>query len=203
MVAYTQNTPNANDTVAKTQPIIKNNFNFIQSWAKVDHIMTESDSTSGTNGFHNKVTFLANQAAPGIAGAVGCLYTGADLYGVTSLAFQNSSGSYLVTGRNPSPAVNGYTCLPGGIILQWGTVFTTSSGATQPFVIPFNTTRFNVQMTPVTPNASSTDAKSISYIVIPSLPVSPGDLAGFTWTVNSNGGGSGSPRGFSWIAIGN
>ncbi len=118
---YTQNTPNANDTVAKTQPIIKNNFNYLRTWALFDHRFSAA-TTDVLTGAHNKITFPATMAAPGIGTAFAVLYP-SNGSGFDGMALQNAAGSFDVTGRNPSvPAAPAEieTCLPGKVLIKTG-----------------------------------------------------------------------------------
>jgi len=138
MVLYTSNVPQPNQTVAASQPIINANFNYLQTWAQVDHY-SSGDSTDTKNGYHQWVTFSDFTGAPGLGAGRGVLYADRDGSSNPILAYQNSLGSFALTGRNPSVAASGYTCLPGGVYLQWGFVTTSLNGTsgTQTFLLHF------------------------------------------------------------------
>lgn len=195
---YTQNTPNANDTVAKTQPIIKNNFNYLRTWALLDHRFPAA-TTDVLAGAHNKITFPANMSAPGIGTAVSVLY--ADQHKTfDSLAFENAAGSFAITGRNPSvPADPGEieTCLPGKVLLKTGLATNNLNGTNTlavTFATPFPTDCRTVNVTPRKNDGQFTVAGF-------SFSVTNVTSAGFTFSwVNS--GAANTHLGFYWTAIG-
>ena len=119
MVLYTNNVPQATQTIAFTQPIIQSNFQYLPLWASADHYFP-SDSADAANGFHNKVTFRGNIGAPGFGSGVSAMYVDA-VNGQSFPCFQNAAGSYAMNCINPSvSATEGYTSLPGGLIMQFG-----------------------------------------------------------------------------------
>lgn len=203
--AYTQNTPNANDTVAKTQPIIKNNFNYIRTWGLYDHRFSAS-TTDVLTGAHNKITFPATMAAPGIGTAFAVLYP-SDGSGFDGIALQNAAGSFDITGRNPSvPAAPAQieTCLPGKVLIKTGIInvtmtFNSNGFGTVTFDTPFPTDIRSVQLTPINQGSSP-------GVIIKSTRFCFGvnsvkkDSFGYSW---SNGNSDGSLYvGFYWTAIG-
>lgn len=148
MVLYTNNVPQATQTIAATQPTIQSNFTYLPLFGNVDHDFA-SDSATTTNGFHTKVTFKANGSAPGFGSGVSVAYADT-VAGVSSLCFENGTGSFAITGKNPSSASNGYTCLPGSLLLQWGFHALsggTSDNGTVSFPVAFSSAAYNVQLT--------------------------------------------------------
>lgn len=81
MPAYTANVPQANQTIAASQPIINNNFQYLISVGGPpgagllrDHNMTLNTANAG-DGVHKQVTFQQALATfPSITGAVSALY---------------------------------------------------------------------------------------------------------------------------------
>jgi hypothetical protein len=193
---YTQNTPNANDTVAKTQPIIKNNFNYISTWGLFDHRFSAS-TTDVLTGAHNKITFPANIAAPGIGTAVSVLYP-SNGTGTAGIALQNASGSFDITGRNPSvPAAPGEieTCLPGKVLLKTGLATNNLSGTntvTVTFSTPFPTDCRTVNVTP-----RKADGNFVTAAF--SFAVTNITSSGFVFSYVNSGANY---QGFYWTAIG-
>lgn len=113
--------PQPGQTLAVTQPLIRSNFSTIDSAFTVDHA---SYNSSGA-GKHKKVTFPVQSPAPTFPGDIG-LYSFLDpVTAVSQLYFTNSTGAtYPMTAsaQQTFPAGgNGYSYLPSGIIVQWGT----------------------------------------------------------------------------------
>ena len=208
---YTQNTPNANDTVAKTQPIIKNNFNYIRTWALLDHRFSAS-TTDVLTGAHNQITFPAKiDPAPGIGTAISVLFPSSTGSGTVynTLAFENANGAFNITGRNPSvPAAPAEieTCLPGNVLIKCGKITVSmtggnNGGALVTFSSPFPTDIRGVQLTPIN-SVNGTSPLQINTNL--TFSVNAVDVNGFNyvWT-NSAVSGTGSPfAGFYWTAIG-
>ena len=115
---YNSSIPQPGDLPSVSQPNLLNNFQYLRAFSLVDHNFTGTNT--GTDGFHNKVSFPANIAPPGFTPGISALYP-ASVSGGDGLAFQNSGGSFGLFGLNPSTGTNGRTCLPGGLLLQWGT----------------------------------------------------------------------------------
>lgn len=134
MSSYNANIPSATDIPAQSQPLLKLNAQYLQAFASVDHNFT-GNSVSAGDGFHDKVTFNANIAAPGFGAGVSALFP-ALVNGLSSAWMQNAGGSFAVTGTNPIVAAKGSTCLPGGLLLQWGTE---TSNIAFTWAIPFTT----------------------------------------------------------------
>ncbi len=204
---YTQNTPNANDTVAKTQPIIKNNFNYIRTWGLFDHRFSAA-TTDVLTGAHNKITFPASMAAPGIGTAFAVLYP-SNGSGFDGMALQNAAGSFDITGRNPSvPAAPGQieTCLPGKVLMKSGIINVSmtdghNGSGTVTFDIPFPSDIRSVQLTPINTGASPNPLQIRTSLSFGVNSVTAASF-GYSW-VNVAVSGTGSPfSGFYWTAIG-
>jgi len=124
--------PNATDIPSQSQTAIQNNFSAIQGLVDVNHV----DFSDGVNyGKHNLVEFPVQSVAPTfLSGEVG-LYnllpiSPYPLTGVNELFVhkQNSASAVeipmtaSILSTNSSPGVSsGWTYLPSGILLKWGT----------------------------------------------------------------------------------
>ena len=102
-------------------------------------------------GKHKFMQMPEQASAPSTAANEGALYTKDD-GSTTALYFrQESSGSEIkLTGSTPSAAANGYTFLPGGLLLQWGVVNSPGTSGTVTFAtanIAFPANLYNVQLT--------------------------------------------------------
>lgn len=156
------------------------------------------------NGKHNYVempntTLAAINASPGgpLVAFEGTLYT-KKLAGTTELFFTRGASGVEVqlTGPGaPSAAGNGYTFLPGGLLIQWGLKASPGSSGTITFAtanIAFPNNLFNVQLTV---SRTSTSGGS-GVIVIDSAATF--DKTTFSY-ISSTAGSAG----LYWIAIGN
>lgn len=111
---------------------------------------------------------LKNKAAPGIGNGDGAFYA-ALITGSSWPAWQNAAGTTAFMNALPSSIANGYVSLPGGLLLQWGTVTVN----TNPITVNFNTgftllgvasNAFSVVITPKTPTISNNSAFSVTSI---------------------------------------
>lgn len=152
--------------------------------------------TDGQNMYtYNPSNFNVNFATTaGTANAVAWTNVSGRPTNVSS--FTNDSG-YITEDDIPefptypgSLATNGYQTLPGGVLIQWGTV-TVSADTTMTvtFPIPFPTAVFNIQATPVTTVATGFNGKTAG--------AGGASLTGFT-IVNDDG----DEHPISWFAIG-
>ena len=185
---YNLNIPAANNNPSADQPNMKTNTNSINSIMNVDHFTF----SAGNAGRHKQVT-LTNESAPGLTGGNGVLF--ANLANGNSFPFwQNSAGTFPLFGQN-SVSSSGYTTLPGGVILQWGTNSINSSGSSTPvsFPLAFPNAAFSVTFAAVNNQGNSPSANNIY--------VKSGTLAptGFTASNSSSGG----TIAIFWMAVGN
>jgi hypothetical protein len=151
-MAYNQNIPQPGDQLSQSQSDLLNNFQAIQTLIDVNHV----DFAASGAGKHKWVSLPQQGSAPGTAAAEGALYTAA-IAGVTQLLFQTpSNGTSLQLTGPTALGANGYTTLPGGLILQWGTATTTSGFGTITFPIAFPTAAYAVMVCSAHPPASGT-----------------------------------------------
>lgn len=201
---------------------IQKNFQQLDTSFGVDHV-TFSNQTA-QNGYHESIhlnpfsTTVTNPpdnyvkataspaglptATPGFGQLFSCqVNDGLDTD--ESLYWQTGGDKLIPITRNLSPvaANNGYTCIPGGFIMEWGQkTVTRSPPATSPntgatsvtFPIPFTNACFNVNA--VTRYGSGSPPNSASSVSIGNIT-----LTGFDYTVS----GSQNFEGFYWTAIGN
>ena len=113
------------------------------------------------------------------------------------------SALYFLTGGNrlqqltrnfvPVSATNGFTFIPGGLILQWGSVSATNSNPPVVFPLAFPNAIFNVQVT--RQHSSSSPGSSFSFWVDNGATLTK---TGFT-IINNDG----HTWSYNWVAIGN
>ena len=151
-MSYTPNVPLSGQSLGGTRNPINTNFQVLDTTFSVNHV-GYNDSGSGK---HNFVNLPEQASAPSGASNQGTLYAKDD--GTrTALYWVQETGQgaeVKMTGPTPSAAANGYTFLPGGLLLQWGVVVTPGSGGTVEFGvgaainnIAFPTNLFTVHLT--------------------------------------------------------
>jgi hypothetical protein len=187
---------------------LQGNFAVINTDYGIDHVPLTD--TSGSQGFHNvihSVPFSTAGVAPASAtnypvlapaaiSGIGEIFTAVVNDGFTTdtaLYFQTGRGRImqLTSNKTPSAASNGYTFLPGGIFLQWGSVSSTSSSSIPvTFNVTFPNNIYNIQLTA----KKSGSVDTVAYYVQNSSITT----AGFTIIDNSD-----HTFGYFWTAVGN
>lgn len=197
---YTGGLPNPPNLPAQDVEDMQINCNSVESWAQQDHFGFNDDN----GGWHQNVR-LQNHAAPGNPAFSGD--PGGVLYSNNPVAsannpgwpfWQNNLGTFQITGSAsaniPSAIANGWSFLPGGVIMQWGNVALPPNTAPVVFPIPFPTNCFIV-----------TGSLGNNVIGIPAinatLTVYSVAAGGFSYAVINNVANI--YTNFSWVAIGN
>jgi len=147
---WNQNIPQPGDKLSQSQADLRGNFQALDTYVQVDHVAI----AAADQGKHKKVSYVsqayvapilgpvtaANEAiifardSIAVPGTTALFYKGpglADIAGAAEFSYANAA----------SP---GYTILPSGIWLQWGTG---NGNAQQNFVTAFPTACLNVQVT--------------------------------------------------------
>lgn len=140
---YNNGVPDGPDNPSDDQPDMKINTQSIESIIAVDHI---SFNTNG-GGIHKQVTLL-NQNAPGLGDGNGVLYANV-VNGESWPIWQNNLGSTTLMSSATNNGTNGYTSLPGGMLIQWGLVAAPGISGAVVFPTPFlaATPPFTIQLT--------------------------------------------------------
>lgn len=131
---YNANIPQATDKISTSQNDILNNFQTINTWVNVDH--GGLNGAVGIQGAHLKVSlplgpnpptnmFNANAngffcAAGSFVPAIQQTYAYIQVQGPANRSIPFTE-SILATNAAPANATSGWTYLPSGIILKWGT----------------------------------------------------------------------------------
>lgn len=157
-MAYNQNIPLSTDKLSSSQVDLYNNFQAINAWVSVDHVPF---SNTAQQGEHNRVFFVkqaADVATPTTTDSV--LYTKTGTGGTTNLFFRGPSNATPLEISYALKAASGYTTLPSGIIIQWGTGTLPNSGSTKASINvslaqAFPNSVLSVQVTPTTAVGSS------------------------------------------------
>lgn len=157
-MAYNSAKPAANDLLSQSQSDIQQNFLEIQTLIDINHITFGS----ANQGKHLYLQ-LPEHAAPATAVNEAGFYANVGATSTISELFfrrENNGASIPMTERVSASATNGWTYLPSGIILQWGTA--TMNGGVSNLVVnlprAFPTSIYSVTATPNnTPGGSFTD----------------------------------------------
>jgi hypothetical protein len=188
MTVYTANIPQPGDDPSQSQGQILQNFQSLQDAQDKNHV-TLQDITN--RGLHKFLQMPEQGSDPTTAVNQGGLYC-KDIAGFTRLVFRQENNGTIIqmTGIDPVSATNGYTFLPGGLLLQWGTSAVNGAPAITNILFPitFPANCFNVSITPVR-NVTNVD---IVYLVAK-------NNVNFTARNTSSSG----ITSINWIAIGN
>ena len=175
---------------------IQNNFTQLNTQFSIDHVALTSTSGTPPNGYHIQV-HLVPEATPAATAGYGQLYSNTVNDGINT-----DQELFWLTGANrniqltmnfvPVAATNGYTFLPGGLILQWGVLSAAATTATTVTftgigAIAFPNNCFNMQ---TTANTSSTSTNVLNITTL----TKTGFIYYSTSSVTKN---------YFWTAIGN
>lgn len=159
-MSFTNNVPLSGQSLGGTRNPINTNFQVLDTTFSVNHV-GYNDSGAGK---HNFVNMPEQASAPSGASNQGTLYAKDD--GTrTALYWIQESGQgaeVKMTGVTPVAGTNGYTFLPGGLLLQWGVVVSPGASGTVEFGvggaidnIQFGSFLYNVQLTVTRASVSS------------------------------------------------
>lgn len=122
-MSYQPNIPQASDRLNDSQGDILGNFQAIQTLVDVNHY----DFASGLMGKHKWVSFPIQASGPGTTSTEMALYTKNGLGGTPEMFVQFPSSGTEVNFTESAQATNGWTRLPSGILLKWGTASATQN----------------------------------------------------------------------------
>lgn len=189
---YTEGYPPDGSTLGETKSTIRNNLDGTFQTLAVDHINNNGDPGAKPAGYHNVIHVVPQGSNPGAVAGYG------QLFSKTVNSYTNDQALFWETGAGlvqqltvnltPSTATNGYTFLPGGFIMQWGTN-TQANNTFVNFPITFPNACLNVQAT-IKDTADRQFAYTNSY--------APNR---FKIALLDSGGG-GMVGTFTWLAIG-
>lgn len=169
-MAYTNNVPQANQRIKDTQSPIQQNFVEIQNLITVNH----GDFGAADAGKHKFVQFPQQSAAASTAALEMAMYAkNSTLTSQTELYIRRPSNGTEIEFTGASATGNGWTILPSGLLLKWGTqsytLPQTSGSKTITFpvaaTIPvFNTAPFQVFLT-ISGSIAGTDNNAFAYYI--------------------------------------
>lgn len=115
-MAYKNNIPQPGNRIASSQNDILNNFSEVDTFVKVDHI----ELNSANQGKHNKTTLVAQGVDPVTAGNEVALFSKNGTDGNPQLFYRAHSSGVVQEMTYKNTANPGYTVLPSGIIMHYG-----------------------------------------------------------------------------------
>jgi hypothetical protein len=213
-MSYTTNIPAANDNPSVSQGEIQANFNEINTWVNVNHT-----GFGGNEGKHNIVEMTMQTNAPATLINESALYSAnqtvasattaacvmmvhdtlTNAYQLTRPIDSNFAKFGTFTNYNLGTS-GGWTFLPGGLLLQYGTVAGASvvDGYTIMFPQAFINTPYSVLLTETNGNSTVSNKSFQAY-----LTVSPGTVGtgGFSFRYYDNSGNTPKTNVY-WQAIG-
>lgn len=143
-MAYSPNIPNATDLLSQSQPDIKANFQAIDTTFNLNHV----DFNASGAGKHKFLSMPVQSPAPTFdAGDVG-LYSFLSPVTAQNELYINklnqvtvtqipATASILSVTSAPSNGASGWTYLPSGILMKWGTATVTSTLGTPNQVVTY------------------------------------------------------------------
>lgn len=174
-MTYQPNVPLSGNSLGQTRPIINTNFVDIDLAFRANHVPMTTNNT----GYHTHVDMTAQAANPNPIATLVSHYS-KQVAGITEWFFQREApGSQVIqmSRLTPVPLSQGFTFLPGGLLLQWGS-FSVPFVNPITFPVPFTGVPFSVQVT--SNNINGTGAGLISATGFTALIfLAPGSAA--TW----------------------
>ncbi len=172
-LTFNASIPQPNDIISQSQAQIQTNFSQTNTIFDVNHI-TFDNAAVASRGKHRRVD-LTRVAAPGSIAAEAVLYQKlAD--GNSQIFMQRDANATEIqlTGQYPVVAATGSTFLPGGLLMNWGSVAGSASGNPAVFATPFTTALYSVTLGIFDTNVSRTatwEAAGLTQITIRSSAV--------------------------------
>jgi hypothetical protein len=193
---FTPGYPPDGSSLGQTKSTIRNNLDGTFQTVAVDHIDNNGQPGAQPAGYHKVVHMVPQGGNPVAVAGYGQLFSKTINSFTTDQALFWETGTGLIqqltVNLTPLAASNGYTFLPGGLILQWGVKSSPGSSGTITFAtsnISFPNNCFNVSITQRRDSSSSTQGMYLNGA--PSA------------TQFSYNGSSSSDTALYWWAIGN
>lgn len=196
--AFTQGYPLDGSSLGQTKSTIRDNLDGTFLTLAVDHINNNGQPGPNPAGYHNVIHVVSQGADPSPVASYGQLYSkvtnpGSPLISDTSLFWETATGliQQLTTNLTPTAVsiTNGYTFLPGGIIIQWGAKSAPGQSGSVTFNVTFPNNCFSVMLTQRRDGSSSTQGMYLN-----GAP---------TASAFSYNGSTSSDTALYWLAIGN
>lgn len=163
-MAY-QDKPNPNDQLSQSQSDIRNNFLDINSLVSLNHVTFNMGADSGK---HKFLQMPEQLPVPATAANEMALYTKQGSSGLAEMFIRKESNGIEIEFTNGTLvgglSSTGFTALPSGILLKWGSVAVAAAGASAVVfdaTIPFAQV-YVVMCTPLNAGGAGTQTFSVS-----------------------------------------
>jgi hypothetical protein len=199
---YNGNIPNPPNNPSNDVSTMQTNATSIGNIIAVDHV----GFNTSNGGYHTVAHFVPQSVNPPKLSGIGEIFCKTIVSPVNDevMFWQNGSGNVIQMTMNfvPNATTNGYSFLPGGIIIQWGLVVQSlpsgsSSTFTTNFNIPFPNQPFIVTGNPTYSKANYPSSQG--SLNIRASQLSSSSKTSFDWQFYTN---SSAYTGFTWLAIG-
>jgi hypothetical protein len=192
-MTYQPNIPASIDIISASQSDLQNNFTALNTQYAVDHV---TFTAASDNGKHKKSTYIEQGADPTTAANEGAIYSKeSSLTSDTQLFFRRESNGTAIEMTGLLAATNGWTRLPSGILLKWGTD-SKSGNATVTFPNPANIPAFN-NIYQVLLTVEDSSGTPNSFVYLKSISTTSFDVNAVQRTATSS-----STATFRYLAIG-
>ena len=200
-MAYNNNIPQASDQLSQSQADILANFQAIKTLVDINHVTFDV----ANQGKHKWVSMPVQSSDPTTAASEMAMYT-KSVSGVPELFIRRQSDGSVLSCTQATLANPGYTYLPSGLLIKWGTASLTGNqedaAQTVNYQItsPAFTTVFGLWLAPYGDSGTPIDYGN-QYVKIGTYTASP---LSFTASVRKVVGSSGNDITvtFNYIAIG-
>ena len=197
---YNQGYPPDGSTLGQTKSTIRNNLDGTFLTLGTDHVNNNGQTSSGLSGkpagYHNIIRSVPQATDPSAIDGYGQLYSKTinDITTDTALFWETGAGliQQLTANVTPSNLANGYSFLPGGILVQWGNKNNPGTSGTITFSaanIAFPTAIFSIYLT-----TQDTSTAAAGVVVDSTQPVT---TTQFNYVIKSS-----SAEYLYWFAIG-
>ena len=192
MSTFQPGIPLPNDRLSKSQQDLLGNNRQLDTSFGINHYAFSDASTN--NGMHKVCQLVEQNPAPAQpVGGTDILYTFVTPQPLGELFFRRGgvSNPIQMTSGNILDATNGYTFLPGGLLLQWGQ----TASLTVNFPTPFSAPPYSIQLTPIAVQGSgaritlSLFSKSTTQFVYQLLTAGTVTVGAVVWMAIGPGSG--------------
>lgn len=191
-MTFTSLIPASGQSLGFTKQKIQDNFTNYFNVMSINHV---APNASG-EGKHKFVQMPQQVAAPSTAVNEIALYSKDSTIGTALFFRQESNGTEVqLTGLDPIIATEGCSFLPGGLLIQWGSIASTSTHPNEvTFPVAFSTVIYSIQVTPFKTVAGGSVPFSVYYTLSAMSPLAKFNINTIQTVTTTIG--------FNWIAIG-
>ena len=159
-IGYNLNIPNAPNNPSNDQPLMQANTNAISTFLGIDHVAFGANGS----GWHQQSTYPISSVDPTTSASQLAVYSKTVTQPELFIRGQSAGTVIQMSNINfgTSAGNQGYTFLPGGIILLWGDATVNTSGTAVTFTKAFPNNCFQVVVTPESNTARGIAENSIS-----------------------------------------